>query len=125
MKTACYSKYRGLGRIGISIGNPRGIPAGYRMYKALAPRRDMLHLGQEEYREIFFREILGPLDPAQVVRDLENLAASAEPVLLCFEKPPFTPVNFCHRRMVAEWLKDTLGLNVPEYEQPRTGDLFR
>ncbi len=124
MKTACYSTYRGPGRIGISIGNPRGIPAGYRMYKALAPRRDMLQLGQAEYREFFFRDILGLLDPAQVVRDLENLVASAEPVLMCFEKPPFTPVNFCHRRMVADWLKDTLGLNVPEYEKPHTRDLF-
>ena len=125
MKTASYFTYRGPGRIGISVGNPRGIPAGYRMYKALAPRRDMLHLSQDEYRDIFFGDILGRLNPTQVAHDLEKLAAGDEPVLLCFEKPPFTVSNFCHRRMVAEWFKDTLGLNVPEYKQPRAGNLFR
>ena len=125
MKTASYFTYRGPGRVGISVGTPRGIPAGYRMYKALAPRRDMLHLPQAEYRILFFRDILGPLDLVQVVRDLDSLAAGTEPVLLCFEKPPFDTINFCHRRMVADWFKDTLGLKVPEYEKPQTGGLFR
>ncbi len=44
MKTSSYFYYTGPGRIGITVGNPRGIPAGYRMYRQLAPRREMLKI---------------------------------------------------------------------------------
>ncbi len=118
MQTASYFNYTGPGRIGISVGAPRGCPAGYRMYRALAPRRDMLALDQAAYRRIFFDEILGKLDPEQVVADLAALAGEYEPVLLCFERPPFTAQNWCHRRLCAEWFKETLGLDVPEYDGP-------
>ena len=118
MKTASYFTYTGPGRIGISVWPPRNCPAGYRLYRALAPRRDMLKLDQATYRRIFFDEILGKLDPEKVVRDLKSLAVSHEPVLLCFEKPPFTARNWCHRRLVAEWFQETLGLDVPEIGGP-------
>jgi len=124
MKTASYFTYPGPGRIGISVGTPRGIPAGYRMFKPLAPTRVMLHLDYPTYRKLFFGDILSRLDPAQVVEQLKKLAGESEPVLLCFEKPPFTPDNWCHRRIVAEWFKETLGLDVPEYQPERTKDLF-
>ena len=116
MKTASYFTYFGPGRVGISRGNPRGL-SGYRIYRALAPWRYMLDLSEAEYRDIYFDEILAHLDPAKVVADLEALAGGHEPVLLCFERPPFTPTNWCHRRMVAEWLADKLGLEVPELER--------
>ncbi len=116
MKTASYFTYFGPGRVGISRGNPRGL-SGYRIYRALAPWRYMLDLSEAEYRDIYFDEILAHLDPAKVVADLEALAGDHEPVLLCFERPPFTPTNWCHRRMVAEWLADKLGLEVPELER--------
>ena len=72
---------------------------------------------EPEYRNIYFNEILAQLDPQKVVADLEALAGGHEPVLLCFERPPFTPTNWCHRRMVAEWLADKIGLDVPELER--------
>ena len=124
MKTASYFTYRGPGRIGISVGTPRGIPAGYRMFKPLAPTRTMLNLDYPTYRMVYFRDILGQLDPAQVAEQLQKLAQDADPVLLCFEKPPLTPSNWCHRRMVADWFQETLGLDVPEHEPERTKDLF-
>ena len=68
------------------------------------------------YRDIYFREILGPLDPRQVVEDLQRLAGESEPVFLCFERPPFNAENWCHRRMVAEWFGDRLGLVIPEID---------
>ena len=117
MKTSSYFIYFGPGRIGISLGTPRRIPAGYRLYRTLAPWRDMLKLSEAEYREIYFNDILAQLDPQKVVADLEALAGEHETVLLCYERPPFTPVNWCHRRMVAEWLADKLGLDVPELER--------
>ena len=97
MKTASYFTYTGPGRIGISVGAPRGCPAGYRLYRKLAPRRDMLKLDQATYRRIFFDEILAKLDPEKVVRDLHSLAVSHEPVLLCFERPAPPPGPCCRR----------------------------
>lgn len=117
MKTASYYTYLGPGRVGISRFNPRGGISGYRVYRALAPWRGMLKLSEPEYRNTYFNEILAQLDPQKVVADLEALAGGHEPVLLCFERPPFTPTNWCHRRMVAEWLADKIGLDMSELER--------
>ena len=89
MKTGSWQTYTGPGRIGISVGAPRGAPAGYRRYSPLYPRREMLAWSKPRY-EAAYREILAKLDPAAVVRELEALAGpNVEPVLMCFEKPPF------------------------------------
>ena len=103
MMTASFKTYAGPGRISIARWEPRGTPAGYRRYTALAPRRDMLRMPEDQYREKYFREILGPLDPKVVWDELHELAGGAEPVLLCWERTPFSAENWCHRRMVADW----------------------
>lgn len=114
MKTGSYQTIGAApGRIGISVGSPRGQPAGYRMYRALAPTRDMLDLAKPEY-ERRFAQILAKLDPKKVAAELQVLAGGAEPILLCFEKPPFNERNWCHRRLVADWLERELGIVVPE-----------
>ena len=74
----------------------------------------MLTMRYDRYRTIYFAEILGSLDPVNVLEDLERLADGHEPVLLCFERPPFSASNWCHRRMVADWFAETLQLEVPE-----------
>lgn len=112
MKTASWSGYRGAGRVGISIGHPRWLPDVPR-YPPLMPRRSMLRLHYDRYLELY-TEQLAKLDPERVVADLTALAAGHEPVLLCYERPPFAPDNWCHRRMVADWLEKRLGLLVPE-----------
>lgn len=118
MKTASWYTWRGEGRVGISVGTPRGMPAGYKLYRPLNPTRDMLHMARPEYEKIYFG-MLGQLDPQKVWDDLHVMAKGAEPVLLCFERPPFTEGNWCHRRMVADWFDRTLGHQVPEYgDQP-------
>ena len=117
MKTASFFTYTGPGRIAITRGRaPRSAPSGYRYYRALAPTWGMLELSYEEYRIAFFTDVLGRLDPVKVVGDLERLAEGHEPVLLCFERPPFTETNWCHRRMAGEWFADSLGIDVPEID---------
>lgn len=116
MQTASYFTFFGPGRVGISRGAPRGIKAGYRLYRTLAPSRDMLDMPLEPYRDKFFNDILGPLDAQQVYEELKSLAGEWEPTLLCFERPPFDRKNFCHRRMVAEWFERELSISVPEFE---------
>ena len=75
-----------------------------RHYPALAPRLDMLTMEEEAYRREY-QVILDRLDPRQVYEDLGEDA-----ILLCWEPPG----GFCHRRLVAAWLEEHLGVEVPE-----------
>ena len=116
MKTASYYSYRGSGRIGISVGRPRKIKrAEYEVYPQLAPERSWLGLPYDEYRPLYF-ERLQALDAQQVWDELHALVPGQEPVLLCFEKPPLTADNWCHRQMVAQWFADELDVAVAELE---------
>ena len=89
------------------IGIARGTPRGYRgeSFRALAPTRPMLKLPRADYDEQF-EAILAKLDPEEVYRELGENA-----VLLCWEKPG----DWCHRRRVAEWFEEALGVEIPEY----------
>ena len=116
MKTASFYSYRGPGRIGISVGRPRGIKGTeYEVYQQLAPDWSWLGLPYDEYRPLYF-ERLQVLDAQQVWDELHALVPGQEPVLLCFEKPPLTADNWCHRQMVAEWFANELGVAVAELE---------
>ena len=70
---------------------------------------------QETYRELYFAQ-LAELDAVNVEADLVSMAAGAEPILLCYEsvKDIAAGKTYCHRHMVAEWFKTTIGLIVPE-----------
>lgn len=74
----------------------------------------------EVYRGLYFDQ-LSCLSPMKVAYQLEGLAEDwggdgAEPVLLCYESSKTLDTNPCHRRLVAEWFKSTVGLKVPEFE---------
>jgi hypothetical protein len=118
MKTASYFTYTGPGRIGISRGVPRGIPAGYRMFRALAPGPWFRSVDATEYCWRYRREILDRLDPQETWDRLHELAGGQEPVLLCWERPPFTRETWCHRRLVSEFFERELSVEVPEHEAP-------
>ena len=100
-------------RIGISFGRPRGQPAGYRLYKALAPGSWFRDLGPVPYYQRYRDEVLGRLDPLRVRDELETLAGGKIPTLLCYERPGGS--SWCHRAMAAEWLAGRLGIEVPEF----------
>jgi len=113
MKTASFFTFKGAGRISIARFPPRGAPPGFRVYKKLAPGPWFNSVSRAEY-EVLFAEQLALLKPAEVAADLENLSGDAEPVLLCYEKPPFSEANWCHRRIVARWFLETMGMKVRE-----------
>jgi hypothetical protein len=122
MKTSAFSLYKGPGRISIARYAPRGTPAGFRIYKKLVPRGDMLKMEYPRYRDVYFGEILAALNPQHVWNDLHDLAGDAEPVLLCWENLSKRG-QWCHRRMVAQWFYEQLGkevleLNIMEKQQP-------
>ena len=112
MKTASWRTYFGPGRIGISLG-VRGVRAGYKVFRPLNPTREMLHLPHEEF-DAQYAQILAELDPLRVWTDLHALAGNFEPYLMCWEVPPFTEANRCHRRQVSAWFEEQLGEAVPE-----------
>ena len=113
MKTSAYFRYQGPGRIGITRSAPRFQPPGYRLFRTLAPTRAMLGMGFDDFQREF-DAMLNKLDPAATWDELHLLAGAAEPILLCYESAPFSPDNWCHRRLVAEWFKTTLGESVDE-----------
>lgn len=89
----------------------RGVPKWFTgaVEQRLAPTWAMLRMSREEYDRAF-RKILSRLDPKEIY---ESLGENA--VLLCYEKPN----EWCHRRLVAEWLEENLGIVVPEWGLPR------
>ena len=118
MKTGSHRLYAGPGRISIARGN-RGVLSGYRQYRALCPLSWMLSrkLSSREFVVAYRREVLARLDPAATWDRIHVLAGDAEPVLMCWELPPLIwPNNWCHRRLAAQWFRETLGQIVPELE---------
>lgn len=115
MKTSNFFAYRGPGRISIARWAPRGTPAGFRIVKELAPRREMLRMEREPYERIFVDEILGALEPEEMWQRLHALADPHEPILLCWEQMK-KPGEWCHRHMVARWFERALGVEAPELD---------
>ena len=110
MKTSGWFKYFGEGWVGISRSNPRGVAGGYRTYRRLAPGPWFNSVDADTYDRLYHQQILAPLDPCEVWEHLHGLVASHEPILMCFERDE----TGCHRRMVARWLKEALGVKIEE-----------
>lgn len=123
MKTSSFYLYSGEGRISIARTSPKHVLEGLKYYPALTPGKwlfDPAYKDYAIYRERYFREILTPLNPQVVWDALHALATPHELVLLCHEHyPDHKPDDWCHRRLVAEWFEQALGLPVPEMELPQ------
>ena len=104
----------GLVTIGISIWPPKFYRGMH--YPKLAPKAYMMkrEITDEEYTVMYRRDVLGRLRPEVVVREIEELTRGRDAALLCFEKPG----DFCHRRLVAQWLTEETGLVVDEWMTP-------
>ena len=104
-------------------------PKGYdgAQYKKLAPSWDIWSQWHDSedpdkndrYTKRFKSEILAKLDPNEVNEDLLELFKLYydkenrnynKIILLCYESPD----NFCHRHLVANWLRDA-GFDISEY----------
>ncbi|MCR3882949.1 MAG: DUF488 domain-containing protein [Methanothrix sp.] len=108
--------------VAISRTRPRGWTG--RAYEPLAPSWRLLleaksgAIDEDEYIQRYRAEVLSKLDPREVYADLGEDA-----VLLCWEMAG----AFCHRRLVAEWFEEELGILVAELDeggerQARLGD---
>jgi len=86
----------------------KGIPN----YKPLAPNMDTFQTAEQKDYTKKFRFQLSQLDSKQIYNELDILADGRDVVLLCYEKPG----DFCHRKLVAEWLSDNLNIEVGEFQ---------
>lgn len=94
-------------------------------YLALAPTPALLKWwkgceqtseDEAQYINWYKSSVLNRLDPEIVVRDL-----GPDPALMCYEKTG----DFCHRNIVAEWLKMELGIAVEEFSNDKQLNLWR
>jgi hypothetical protein len=118
MKTSNFSRTGADPRaVAISRTRPKGWTG--RVYEPLAPPWRLVQaaksgeIDEAEYTRSFREEVLSKLDPGQVFADLGEDA-----VLLCWERAG----AFCHRRLVAEWFEETLGVLVPEMDEGGADD---
>lgn len=95
-------------------------PVGYngKKYKCLAPSSKLLLKWKKDkdinyYIQHFQEEVLNKLNISCVIMDLINLAAGKIPCLICYEKPS----DFCHRHLVAEWLREIPNVYVKEFKK--------
>ena len=98
------SKYVKAGYVPVSISlYPPKWYTGYQ-YKKLAPTYEMLRMAENKYREKYAL-LLSSLRKEKVLEEIRAFCMGANIVLLCFEKEG----EFCHRRLVAEWLQQISG----------------
>jgi hypothetical protein len=95
-----------------AVAISRAVPRFYngRRYMALAPAAWLLKAKNPEFFVQEYRKLLDLLDAKQVAEDLGPNA-----IILCWESFNVR----CHRRLVAEWLEEKLGIVVPELDHER------
>lgn len=99
-------------------------------YKKLAPKYDFFMKWKETHDDEYYvkcykEQVLNKLDRIKIAMELDNLmfleALAIDKfnlksiptfALVCYEKP----ADFCHRHLVAEWLKEA-GFEVEEWEK--------
>jgi hypothetical protein len=108
MKTSYFAKYKEDNGVSIAVGTPRWFNG--EQEKSLFPTWDLVNgihdgsMNREEY-EVKYRQILNKLDANEIYEKYKDS------VLLCWEKIG----EFCHRRIVAEWIYEETGNVVEEY----------
>jgi hypothetical protein len=106
MNTSNFAKYKGLNGVSIAIKSPANFNGP--SYPKLFPKWSFLSKYKKDgdqvaYTKAYHKEVLSHLDPNEVYNDLKGMT------LLCWERS-----GFCHRRLVAIWLKDSINIDVPE-----------
>ncbi len=111
MKTSNFKYYTGDMGVAICLYPP--IDWSGLQFPSLAPPRHLFfdkkggRIDNATYEKIYYEEVLDKLDPQYIYDMFRNN------VLLCWEEPG----EFCHRRLVAQWIEKELGIEVPEWNK--------
>ena len=94
---------------------------------SIAPTKDILLNCKNNHQEFIKRyknEVLSiHRDPQDFVNRLKFISNGNDVALCCFEEPD----KFCHRHLIAEWLNNTLNLEIQEFkiiEKTKINPLF-
>lgn len=110
MKTSNFKTYKGDKGVSVCLYPP--IDWLGAQWPSLAPDRQTFfakkagQIDEEEYEKQYREKILSKLDAKKIYDLLKGQ------VLLCWEPPG----DFCHRRIIASWIKEELGIEVPEWK---------
>ena len=110
MKTSNFKSYKGKDGIAICLFPPLNW-VGPSFIK-LAPDKDTFfkkktnQITEKEYEQRYKTNTLSKLDPQNIYDELKDK------VLLCYEEP----IEFCHRFLVAKWIKEELNIEVSEWK---------
>lgn len=102
----------GITVIGIALYPPRwfyGISL-----KQVSPTKSILFAKdqtEEEYIRRYKSEVLVHQDMHQFLRAVEAVSNGKDVALCCYEKPD----DFCHRHILAEWIKEKTGIEIKEF----------
>ena len=102
--------------VSISLTQPKGLNNLMRL-TLFMPTWDILNEFKktgdtEKYTQEFCEQILNDNSQKEVVEYLYSLSKGKDIVLLCYESPE----KFCHRHLVAEWLRKG-GYECKEYNE--------
>jgi len=109
MKTSCFRYYTGDDGVSVCLYPP--IDWSGIQFINLAPDKQTFfekkagQMTNEEYEKRYKEEILSKLDPHKIYNMFKNN------VLLCWEGER----THCHRRLIAEWIQENVGIEVPEW----------
>ncbi len=117
--TTYFAKLRKLPETITPIAICGGLPKFYTglSYKKLAPKWEFFKVWKETHDNNYYIEnydklVLNDLSAKEVVKELRSMADTKDIVLVCYEKPS----DFCHRHLVANWLKDN-GFDCSEWQE--------
>lgn len=106
--TSYFAKINKLpGIIPISIAGKAPDGYGGLQYKKLAPKLDFFlewkkTKDNDYYIAHYHEEVLKDINPHKLVSELYKMTEGKDFSLICYEKPD----DFCHRNLVAEWLRN-------------------
>ena len=108
MNTSYFNKYRGADAISVCLRPPYWYKG--KRCDELAPKPWFFEKYKKDHDKDFFikhyyKEVLDKLNPQDIYNILGENA-----VLLCWEEPG----EFCHRRLIAEWLEWELNIEINE-----------
>ena len=116
--------------VGISLGRPK-FNINYRIQEQcydLAPARWMWGKELEDFKRMYFSKLdaMGVDKVQDILQKLHNDAKAngQDLVLLCFEDVR-DPKDWCHRTMLAEWVKKRIGWDIKELPNPQPPKIKR
>lgn len=131
--TSCYKNCDGGNRLSISLGEGKSLGYDGNSYKDLAPEKEYLDKYkseleklyelkdkveeykrfkkkiEDEYIESFYETRLKDLNLKSMFYRLHNVYGD-DLILLCYEDVG----EFCHRRLIADWIELKTGIFIPE-----------